>query len=45
LASALDLKYYYQLCDSDDQDAHLSDLIVDCKLLKKNIEQMLCDER
>ncbi len=43
LASALNLKYFYQLCDSEDpeEDAHTANLIVDCQLLRKNIEQML----
>ena len=43
LASALNLKYFYQLCDSDNQDNdnQLSNLTVDCQMLKENIEQML----
>ena len=43
LASALNLRYFYQICDSEDpeEDAHTANLIVDCKLLRKNIEQML----
>ena len=38
LASALNLKYFYQICDSEnpDEDAHTANLIVDCKLLRKN---------
>jgi hypothetical protein len=43
LASALHLEYFYQLCDSENcnNDSHLANLIVDCQLLKKNIEYML----
>ncbi|MEJ2269442.1 MAG: glycosyltransferase family 61 protein [Desulfobulbaceae bacterium] len=43
LASALNLKYFYQLCDSDNQDNdnQLSNLTVDLQMLKENIEQML----
>lgn len=43
LASSLNLKYFYQICDSVDpqEDAHTANLIVDCKLLRKNIKQML----
>ena len=45
LASALYLKYYYQLCHSEnpDEDAHTADLIVDCRRLRKNIEQILAN--
>lgn len=43
MASALNLKYFYQLCDSDNQDNdnQLSNLTVDLQMLKENIEQML----
>jgi hypothetical protein len=43
LTSALDLKYFYQLCASQnlDEDAHTADLVVDCQLLRENIECML----
>ena len=43
LASALSLKYFYQLCESFDytEDAHASDLIVDCLELESNIQKML----
>lgn len=43
LASALHLKYYYQLCNPEcrDEGAYTANLIVDCQLLRKNIEQML----
>tara|TARA_B100000446_G_scaffold23384_1_gene18988 strand:- start:137 stop:1168 length:1032 start_codon:yes stop_codon:yes gene_type:complete len=45
LASALYLKYYYQLCHSEnpDEDAHTANLIVDCRRLRKNIEQILAN--
>jgi capsular polysaccharide biosynthesis protein len=45
LASTVNLKYYYQLCDSENpgEDAHTASLIVDCQLFRKNIEQMLAD--
>jgi len=43
LASALHLKYFYQLCHSEnpDEDTYTGNLIVDCQRLRKNIEQML----
>lgn len=45
LASALSLKYFYQTCNSRDceESAYSADLIVDCKRLSANIEQMLSD--
>ena len=45
LASALHLKYYYQLCNPEnpDEDANMANLIVDCQLLRENIEQMLAE--
>ena len=45
LASALYLKYYYQLCHSEnpEEDAHTANLIVDCRRLRKNIEQILAN--
>ncbi len=45
LASALHLKYFYQLCHSvnPDEDVHTANLIVDCQRLRKNIEQMLAN--
>lgn len=46
LASALDLKYYYQLCDSTTiaVASHTADLTVDCGLLRENLENMLLTE-
>lgn len=43
LASALNLSYFYQICDTENPDerANTADLLVDCQLLRKNIEQML----
>jgi capsular polysaccharide biosynthesis protein len=43
LASALELKYFYQICDPENpgEDAHRANLIVDGKLLRRNIEKML----
>lgn len=43
LASALDLNYFYQICEREmvGEDAHAASLIVDCHSLRKNIEQML----
>ena len=43
LASALKLKYYYQLCSSEnpDEEANTANLIVDCQLLRENIGKML----
>ena len=48
LASALQLKYFYQLCDSDDPDedpntVNSANITVNCRLLRENIEQMLAD--
>lgn len=45
LASALRLKYFYQLCNSQNpgEDANTADLVVDCRLLRENIERMLGD--
>jgi hypothetical protein len=49
LASALELKYFYQLCDSDNGEDAPADgpptgnLIVDCQILRKNIEKMLAN--
>lgn len=39
LASALQLKYFYQLCDPE--NANSANLMVDCRLLRKTIEEML----
>ena len=46
LASALDLKYYYQLCkpENPDEDAFSANIYVDLKLLKKNLELMLASD-
>lgn len=43
LASALGLKYFYQLCRSQNpgEDAHTANLIADSRLLRKNVERML----
>ena len=43
LASALRLKYFYQLCNSmsPGEDPHTADLIIDPQLLRNNIEKML----
>ncbi|WP_416674566.1 glycosyltransferase family 61 protein [Egbenema bharatensis] len=43
LSSALYLKYFYQLCSSENfnEDTHTANLIVDCHLLRENIERML----
>lgn len=43
LASALNLRYFYQICDTENlnEPANTADLLVDCQLLRKNIEQML----
>jgi capsular polysaccharide biosynthesis protein len=43
LASALDIRYFYQICDSEkfDEDASTANLVVDCDILKKNLELML----
>lgn len=43
LASALNIKYFYQLCDSQDynNNSHFANLIVDCQLLKNNVEHIL----
>lgn len=45
LASAFELKYFYQLCDSQNlgEDANAANLVVDCRLLRENIERMLGD--
>ena len=46
LASALDLKYYYQLCkpENPDEDAFSADVYVDLKLFRKNLELMLASD-
>ena len=43
LASTLELKYLYQTCDAENPEdrAYTANLIVDCQLLRKNIELML----
>jgi len=43
LASALSIKYFYQLCESSDPDegAHAADLVIDCLELERNIQRML----
>jgi capsular polysaccharide biosynthesis protein len=43
LASALELKYFYQLCRSQNpgEDAHTANLLVDAKRLRENVELML----
>lgn len=43
LASALNLKYFYQLCASQNssEDAYTANLVVDCRLLRENIKLML----
>ena len=43
LASALDHRYFYQLCDSPNerQDPQRADLIVDCRALEGNLQRML----
>lgn len=43
LASARGLQYYYQLCktEKENEDAGTANLVVDCRLLKRNIENML----
>lgn len=43
LASCLNIDYFYQLCNSPnpDENAHTANLIVECDLLKNNIEKML----
>lgn len=45
LASALDLKYYYQLCNPKnlEEDSHTANLSVDCRLLRELIELMLAN--
>lgn len=47
LASALNLDYFYQLCHPKDPygDSHAGNLVVNCELLKKNIEKFLNDEK
>jgi capsular polysaccharide biosynthesis protein len=45
LASALDLKYYYQLCKAENsEDAFLADVFVDLKQLRRNVNAMLATE-
>jgi hypothetical protein len=46
LASALDLKYYYQLCkpENPDEDAYSANVYVDLQLFRKNLELMLGNE-
>ncbi len=43
MASALGLKFYYQLCRSDnmEEDAHTANIIVDKIMLCKNLERLL----
>ncbi len=43
MASAMNLHYFYQLCiaENPEEDAHTANLIIDCNLLRKNIESML----
>jgi capsular polysaccharide biosynthesis protein len=43
LASALELRYYYQLCESrrPDTNENKSDIVVDCQKLRANVERML----
>jgi capsular polysaccharide biosynthesis protein len=43
LSSALNLNYFYQTCQSgnDDQDPHAADLVVDPKVLKANLSLLL----
>ncbi|MFN6166278.1 MAG: glycosyltransferase family 61 protein [Pseudanabaena sp.] len=42
LASALDINYFYQLCETDQNDINnTSDLKIDCQLLSSNIIDML----
>jgi len=43
LSSALDLNYFYQMCQSanNDQDPHAADLVVDPKALKANLSLQL----
>jgi len=43
LASALDLKYFYQTCKSKNpgEDANTANLIVDCQILRKTVEKVL----
>lgn len=46
LASALDLKYYYQVCkpENPDEDAYSANVHVDLELFRKNLEQMLAED-
>ena len=46
LASALDLKYYYQLCkpENPDEDAFSASVYVDLNLFRKNLELMLASD-
>lgn len=43
LASALELKYYYQTCagENPDESSHMANLIVDIERLRQNLTQML----
>jgi hypothetical protein len=42
LASALNLKYFYQTCESGDStDSHIANLVVDEEDLKRNVELLL----
>jgi hypothetical protein len=42
LASALDLKYFYQTCPSvADLDPHAADLVVDSSILRTNLQLLL----
>ena len=47
LASAVQLQYFYQLCPSDSpvDGAEAANLIVDCEMLRKNIEHLLGTSR
>ncbi len=46
LASALDLKYFYQTCDPvpDGEDAHTADLRVNVEQLARNLDQVIGNE-
>lgn len=43
LASAMQLNYFYQLCDAENfsEDTHYANLTVDCQLLERNLDKML----
>lgn len=43
LASALQLNYFYQLCNTEksEEDSHTANLIVDCGKLRENLKHML----